>query len=49
MIWLKQKVCNTLTFGFSVSSTSQPVTVLEALSYSIGKTHEAPLSARCSQ
>ena len=31
MIWLKQKGWNILTFGFSLSSTVQPVTVLEAL------------------
>ena len=30
MIWLKQKGWNILTFGFSLSSTAQPVTVLEA-------------------
>ena len=31
MIWLKQKGWNILTSGFSLSSTVQPVTVLEAL------------------
>ena len=31
MIWLKQKGWNILTFGFSLSATAQPITVLEAL------------------
>ena len=31
MIWLKQKGRNILTSGFTLSSTVQPVTVLEAL------------------
>ena len=37
MIWLKRKGRNILTSGFSLSSTVQPVTVLEALYVLSGK------------
>ena len=37
MIWLKQKGWNILTFGFSLSSIAQPVTVVEALCVLSGK------------
>ena len=37
MIWLTQKGWNILTSGFSLSSTAQPVTVLEALYVLSGK------------
>ena len=37
MIWLKQKGRNILTSGFTLSSTVQPVTVLEALYVLSGK------------
>ena len=37
MIWLKQKGSNIPTFGFSLSSTAQPVTMLEALCILSGK------------
>ena len=37
MIWLKKKGRNILTSGFSLFSTVQPVTVLEALYVLSGK------------
>ena len=37
MTWLRQKGWNTLTFGFSLSSIAQPVTVVEALCVLSGK------------
>ena len=49
MIWLKKKGRNILTSGFSLFSTVQPVTVLEALYVLSGKRtklHDKPFVYR---